>query len=123
MKSFIGIVGSACGCILALLVLNLFIYGSDINLTAGLLLGGAFGGVAGLALCFKPTRFDNAAGNLTLGALAMTVLWGIFVCFVLVLNGLPESNQILQFVLGTLAMAGIGAVSGLSFYTARSLCW
>ncbi len=119
MKNFIGIVGAACGSFFALLVLNLFIYGSDFNLFGGVL----FGALVGLALCFLPTRFDNMSGNMKIGALAMTGLWVASACIVLVVVGAPTTNLVSQYVLGTIAMAGIGAISGAAFNAARNLCW
>ncbi len=114
MKKLIGVAGAACGGFLALIMLNLFIYGSDVNLTACATFGSCFGALVGLALYFKPTSFDSITADMTLGAFAMTALWTALAS----VNGLPASHAVAQYLEGAFVMAELGAISGYCYNAA-----
>jgi hypothetical protein len=116
-----GVVGATLGCFVALVVLNLFIYGFDLNLGAAVLFGGGFGLAVGIVLALKPARIDTFKWDLGLGTAAMTAVWLLFCAVIYTLNGDMASS--VDYVLGTLAMAVIGLWTGFCYNFTRILSW
>jgi hypothetical protein len=110
MAKFLGLVASAVGCVLALGVINLFVYGGATNWLGLVVVGGFFGFVSG-AIALGYRRLRVRTNPVFAGGLAMTATWLIYVATILA-TAVISAPAASTFITGTIAMFCIGLVSG-----------